>query len=140
MPTILVKCANRDKTAAVFHYHQTCIAQICLVTLNCIVIWAISVSTFPLVASMLLIIISFSVLSNTNSHSNKCLTGLKTYQSLIRIDRQLSELGLQLITKDGQVLRLMRHQFNGDEYKKFNAVLDEGESNLSICIINQDKK
>ena len=140
MPTILVKCANRDKTTSVFHYHQTYIAQIYLVTLNCIVIWAISVSTLPLVASILLITISFSVLSNINLRSDKCLTGLKTYQSLIRIDRQLSEFGLQIITKNGQVLRLMHHQFNGDEYKKLNAILDEGESSLSICIINQDKK
>ncbi|MFH0257380.1 hypothetical protein ACGRL8_10165 [Vibrio rumoiensis] len=43
---------------------------------------------------------------------------------------------MQLIMKDGQVLRLMRHQFKGHEYKKLNEVLDEGENNLSVFIKN----
>ncbi|MGV3001274.1 hypothetical protein [Vibrio sp.] len=143
MPTILVKCAKRHNTTAAFYYRHTYIAQIGFVVLNSLSIWAISVSTLPLTASILLIILSFSLLNQFTVRFGHEATPPELFHPLIRIDRQLSEFGLQLLLKNGQVLRLMRYQFENDEYKKLNVVLDEGESNLSICLLslkNQDKK
>lgn len=65
---------------------------------------------------------------------------LESYHAVIRVDWQLSEFGLQLLLKNGQVLRLMRYQFESDEYKKLNVLLDEGESNLSICLLSLKKR
>ncbi|MCF7353927.1 hypothetical protein [Vibrio sp. CK2-1] len=140
MPTILVKCAKRHNTTTVFYYRHTYIAQIGFVVLNSLSIWAISVSTLPLAASILLIILSFSLLSQLVFRFGHQAISPELFHPLIRIDRQLSEFGLQLLLKNGQVLRLMRYQFESDEYKKFNVVLDEGVNNLSICVLSSKKR
>ncbi len=140
MPTILVKCAKRYNTTAVFYYRHTYIAQIGFVALSCLSIWAISVSTLPLAASILLIIISFSHIKYLSFRCDHKVIQPELFHPLIRVDRQLSEFGLQLLLKNGQVLRLMRCQFENDEYKKLNVVLDEGANNLSVCVLVPKKR
>lgn len=89
---------------------------------------------------MLLIILSFSLLNQLVFRFTHQAISPELFHPLIRIDRQLSEFGLQLLLKNGQVLRLMRYQFESDEYKKLNVVLDEGVNNLSICVLSSKKR
>ncbi|HCH02559.1 MAG TPA: hypothetical protein DEV85_11810 [Vibrio sp.] len=84
--------------------------------------------------------LSFLFLNQLGFRFDNEFIQLESYHAVIRVDRQLSEFGLQLLLKNGQVLRLMRHQFDRDEYKKLNVLLDEGESNLSICLLPLKKR
>lgn len=140
MPTILVKCVNRHNRTFIFHYRQTYIAQIGTVVLNGFLIWAILTTSLPLVASILLITLSFSLLKHLNLNDHRYPASVKCFQSLKRIDRQLPEIGFQLIMTDNRVLRLMKCQFERSEYKYLNTVLDEGVNNVSVCIVSQDEK
>lgn len=89
------------------------------------------ISSFPLSPSLILIVLSFQYFQY---FSRPFEDPDQTFFEVQRIDRQWREFGLQILLEEGNVLRLMRYQFEDAEYKALNAMLDEGAENLSICI------
>lgn len=89
------------------------------------------ISSLPLSPSLLLIILSFHCFQR---FSQPFEDPEQIFFEVQRIDRQWREFGLQILLEEGNVLRLMRYQFEDAEYKALNAMLDEGVEKLSICL------
>ncbi|WP_157945987.1 hypothetical protein [Vibrio gangliei] len=90
-------------------------------------------SQLPLTPSLLLIILSLFALHSLYRRSLS-QNNQDRFSLIQRLDRQWCEFGIQIVLHNGGLIRIFRHQMLEQDYKRLNALLDEGEGHIS-CLV-----
>lgn len=124
MPIILVKCVNSQTGAQridTFHYRETFIAQILTTIIGIFSVWAVIISTVPIIPSLLLIYLLYRFRRKSRISS---LTG-NEYHRVIKVDWPLREWMLQVYFGHSLTWLIWRHQLLECDYKQLIVNLND---------------